>query len=367
MEIPFFKKIKLPTFSFGFLANKPARVVGIDIGVYSTKVVQLRYQDEKAILETYGELLSEKYLTGGAGGSGFLHFLDSDIADLLKDVLRESNVTSQDAVLSISSSSSFVTLISLPKISKKELEQTVPFEARKYVPIPMSEVVLDWEIFEPDEERETTEALLVAVPKEVVEKFKRIAGIAGLNLRALEVETFSLVRSLVGLDPTPTAVINLGYLNSVLAIVDKSRLRLSHNISHGSLEITRALERGMNINKDRAEVIKKDIGLSPRPEEKEIASIISPFVEVLFAEVERMIALYNRKAPRKVQKIILSGGGSSLRGLVDYASIRMGMEVNRGNPFARIVAPAFMQPLLRELGPNFSIAVGLALHEITNR
>jgi Tfp pilus assembly PilM family ATPase len=133
------------------------------------------------------------------------------------------------------------------------------------------------------------------------------------------------------------------------------------------LEITRALERGLNIDKDRAEIIKKDIGLSPRPEEKEIASIISPFVEVLFAEVERMIALYNRRAPRQVQKIILSGGGSGLKGLVDYASIRLGVEVTRGNPFSRVITPAFMQPLLRELGPNFPIAVGLALHEITNR
>lgn len=368
VEIPFLKKLALPKFSLEFLTGKPSRIVGIDIGVHSAKVVQLRYERERAILETYGELLSEGYLKSAetTSGGGFLRYLDTDIVNLLKDLLREANVTAKDAALSIPSTASFITTISLPKLNPKEIEETLPYEARKYVPIPITEVVLDWEILDTEEDDNST-VLLAAVPKEIIGKFKRIAELAGIKTRALEVETFSLVRSLVGLDTTPTAIINLGHLSTTLAIVDKRRLRVSHNFSRGSQELTRSLEKGLGITRERAEAIKREVGLAEKIEEKEIASIIEPIVETLFSEVERLLTIYNRHAPRRVQKINLTGGGSNLKGLIDYASTRLGLEVTRGNPFSRIMTPAFMQPILREIGPSLAVAVGLALHEITNR
>lgn len=367
IDIPFLKKIAFPKFSFGFISGKPASAIGIDIGTHSAKVVQLRYEKERAILETYGELLIEGYLRGATGGGGLLRYLDSDIVSLLKDILKESNVTSKEAVLSIPAGSSFVAPISFPRISKKEIDQAIPYEARKYVPIPASEVVLDWDIFEQEDGRDTVDVLLVAVPREVVEKFKRVAELAGISPRALEVETFSLVRSLIGGDPTPTAIINIGHVTTTLSLVDRGRVRISHNFGRGSQELTRALERGLGVTKERAEEIKRTAGLSERIEEKEITSIISPLIETMFAEIDRVMALYNRRAPRKIQKINLTGGGSNLKGLVDYVSGKFGIEVARGNPFARIVTPAFMQPILREIGPSFSVAAGLALREITTR
>lgn len=369
VDIPFLKKLKLPTFSLKFLAGKPSRVVGVDIGVASAKVVQLRYERERAILETYGELISAGYLktTDVTGGGSFLRYSDADIAGLLKDITKEANVTATDAIVSVPAVSSFVTTISFPRVAEKEINAAMPYEARKYVPIPVSEVVLDWELLEPGEERDTLEVLLVAVPRDIIEKYKRVTGLAGINLRALEVETFSLVRSLVGQDPTPTAVINLGHQSTTLAFVDKGRLRVSHNIIRGSQELTRALERGMGISLERAEAVKREVGISEKPEDKEATSILMPLVETLFAEIERLMALYNRKALRKIQRTNLTGGGSNLKGLVDYATTKFGLETTKGNPFGRIIAPAFMQPILREIGPSFSVAVGLALHEITSK
>lgn len=341
--------------------------MGIDIGVFSTKVVQLRYEKERGILETYGELLNAGYYKEGGAGGSFTHHSDNEIAAILKDVLKESNVTSKDAVFSVPASASFVTTVSFPLVPEKELASAIPFEARRYIPIPISEVVLDWDILGQNEERDTTEVLLIAVPKEVVEKYKRVAGLAGLNLRALEVETFSMIRSLGGNDPTPTIFINFGYQSTSLTIADRGRLRVSHNFSRGSNELTKTLERGLGVNQERAEAIKREVGLSEKLEEKEIVSVITPFVETLFAEIERFVAIYNRKAPRTVQKINLTGGGSNLRGIVEFTVAKFGIEVTRGNPFSRVVSPAFMQPILREIGPSFSVAVGLALHELTSR
>ena len=360
------KKFGAPKFSFGFLKTTSGKVVGIDVGMFSTKVVQLRYEAERAILESYGELLNERYFKSATEAvGGFLRYSDSDLTSLLKDVLVESNITAHDAIFSIPAAASFVVKITLPKITPKEVESAIPFEARKYIPIPITEVILDWDIIPNKEQQLETEVLLIALPREVVDKFRRVGAAAGLNVKALEVETFSLVRSLAGHDATAQAIINFGYRTTTLAIVDQGKLRVSHNLDRGSLELTKALERGLNVNLERAEQLKRDIGLGERIEEKEISSIILPLLTTLLGEIERIIDIYNRKAPRKIQKIVLTGGGSQLKGLVEFAATTFGVEVGRGNPFSRVVSPPFMQPILREIGPYFSVAAGLALHEIS--
>ena len=366
-DISFLKKITLPKFSLDFFKGRVTQFAGIDVGMYLTKVVQLRYDNERAILENYGEILNERYFKGkGGAGSGFLRYPDADIAAIIKDIFTESNITAKEVVLSLPSSSGFIIRITLPKVTAKEVESAVPYEARKYIPMPISEVVLDWYILS-SEQRDVTEVLLVAVPRSVVEKFKNIAALANVNVRALEIESFSVVRSLVGHDPTPSAVINLGHYSTTLAIVDEIKLRLSHHFDRGSNELAKALERGLNVNFERAEQIKRDVGLGERMEDKEVSSIIMPFLQALMSDVGRVIDAYNRKASRKVQKINLTGGGAQLKGIVEFSAIHFGVEVAKGNPFAHIVTPAFMQPILRQIGPNFSVAVGLALHEITTR
>ncbi|KKU52186.1 MAG: hypothetical protein A3A28_00910 [Candidatus Sungbacteria bacterium RIFCSPLOWO2_01_FULL_47_32] len=371
MDIPFLKKLEMPKFelNLGF-GKKQASYIGIDIGASSAKVVQLRKEKERAVLESYGELKSAVYLkkadnTSRIGG-GFLRYLESEIGEMLTDLIRESNITTNQAILSIPTVSAFIMLVDFPRISEDEAEQAIQFEAKKYIPIPLAEVSLDWEIIDEGEEKRV-KVLLAAVPKEIISKYKRIAEVVKLNLISLEVENFALVRSLIGRDKATTAVINLGAQTTNVTITDLGIIRLSHNIDRGSSEVTRMLSRSLNIEPERADDFKKNIGLSDRPEEKEIADVIAPVVDSLFREILRVVNGYNRLAPRKVERVVLAGGGANLFGLVDYAAKVVGLETVRANPFSRVVYPAFMQPVLREIGPDFSVAVGLALRQITTR
>lgn len=369
MDFSFLKKLARPGLSLSFLSRAPSQVMGLHIGTYSSKVVQLRYEAERAVLETYGEIKNEGYLThpetSRSGGS--IPYLDADIAGLIKDLIRESNVTTTAAVCTIPTTAAFITTVAFPRSLQTEVSQAIPYEARKYVPIPIAEVVLEWMILEDSEPSDTIEVLLVAVPRETVEKFRRVSQAAGIALRALEVEPFSLVRSLAGHDATPMVIINIGHLSTSLTFVDRGLIRLVHSISRGSQELTMALERGLAVGRDRAEQAKRDIGLSERIEEREISSVIAPLIETLFAEVNRTISLYNRRAARKIQRVNITGGGSHLKGIIEYGASRLGIEVTRGNPFARLVTPPFLQPMLNEIGPNFSTAVGAALREFTPR
>ena len=153
VDIPFLGKLKIPGFGFKSLSGSPTRVVGIDIGVSSSKVVQLKYDSGRAILETYGELRNEFYLKEVSGiGSGFVKYSDRNLAELIKDLLRESKVTTREAVIAVPATSSFATTVPFPVIPREEIATSIPFEARKYIPISLAEVVLDWDILNGEEE-----------------------------------------------------------------------------------------------------------------------------------------------------------------------------------------------------------------------
>ena len=369
VEIPFLKKLEIPKFDIGF-GRKKYGYVGIDIGASSVKVVQLRSEQGRAVLEQYGELKTASYLKKTSedviSATGFLRYLESDISAMLKDIIRESNITASQAVFSIPTPSAFIMLIDFPRLPPEEIDSAVPYEVKKYIPMPLTEISLDWEVIDEEGEK-NLKILFVAVPKELINKYKRIGDLVGLEVSAVEVENFSFNRSLSGREKNPTAIIQIGAQTVNITVTDRGIIRLSHNIERGSSEITRTLARSLNVDMARAEDFKINIGLSDRPEEKEIVDVMAPITDSLFREILRLINSYNRTVSKKVEKIILSGGGANMLGLVDYVAKLSGLETVKANPFSKVVYPAFMQPILRDIGPNFSVAVGLALREIASK
>ncbi|OHA04466.1 MAG: hypothetical protein A2934_00710, partial [Candidatus Sungbacteria bacterium RIFCSPLOWO2_01_FULL_47_10] len=342
--------MQLPKLNLGF-GTGSAGYVGIDVGASSVKVVELRKEKDRAVLKSYGELKTAPYFKRTAeeisGTGGFLRYLETDIAAMLHDVLRESNITSKQAVFSIPTVSAFIMLIDFPRLPPEEINAAIPFEVKRYVPIPLSEISLDWEIIDEEEEKKL-KVLFVAVPKEIINKYKRIGDLAKLDIRAVEVENFSFNRSLARRDhDTPTAIIHLGAQTTNITITKKGIIRASHNLERGSHEITRMLSRALTIDIARAEEFKRSMGLSDRPEEKEIVDVIAPVADSLFREILRIINSYNRSTIHKVERLILSGGGANLPGLVDLVTKLSTLETARANPFSKVTYPAFMQPILR--------------------
>lgn len=360
----FLKKLGIPRFELKIGPTSPS-VVGIDIGSESVKVVQLKKERERAILETYGELKTSRYFST-PGVRTLLQYQDSELKQLLTDVLRESNVTTSRAVLAVPSAASFVTLIRLPLLNESELASAIPFEAKKYVPVPTAEVVLDWQVLSKDEEEKRTQVLLVAVPQEVVAKLKRVAQGVSLEVEGIEIESFSLVRSLLGHELGAIMLINFGAVTTTVTVSERRQVRLNHNIARGSREITETISKSLGVSLERAEELKKEVGLSEKPEERQTRDIIYPFVETILSDIERAMMVYNREAERKIEKVVLAGGGASLEGLVDYVARRFGLETAIGNAFGRTVFPAFLTPLLGEISPGFAVAVGLALRPISS-
>ena len=182
------------TFSF-FSKKKAGSVVGIDIGSAFIKVVQVQKKGGKAVLETYGELALGPYAGVAVGQATQLP--PEKIAEALIDVMREANVTTKDAGLSLPLQSSLLSLMKMPTLDDKKLAELVPIEARKYIPVPISEVSVDWWILpqkEPKEEIDTPiqniskkestgmiDVMVVAILNEIVNNMRNVIGKAALE------------------------------------------------------------------------------------------------------------------------------------------------------------------------------------------
>ncbi len=343
-------------------------VVGLDIGASSLKVVQLRKSGGGAVLETYGELALGPY--GGAEVGQATNLPADKIAETLKDLLREAKVTSMDAGVSIPFARSLLTLVELPRAKTPEEQKTiVELEARKYIPVPVSEVQLDWFIV-PDLATEgktvptaQVKVLIVAVHNDELELLQSVVLGAGLVAEFYEIEIFSTVRSVVDDITKPVMVLDIGASATKVYVVENGVVALSHNISLGGQDVTRAISSASGIPISKAEILKKENGFAASPDIYDRQSIELVFSRI-FEEAKRALTQYEVAHSKKVSHIVLTGGAAGTKQLGDYAKNFFAIDVQIADPFAKVQAPAFMRPVLEEIGPEFAVAVGLALRKL---
>jgi type IV pilus assembly protein PilM len=274
--------------------------------------------------------------------------------------------------VSIPLKSSLVTVISLPVVSGSRIDEMVNIEARRYIPVPISETLLDWRIIpgfggaqeeeaESSEKQKTMHVLLVAIHKDTIEKYKRIIAKSNLELLNFEIEIFSIARSSLAREVSPLLIVDLGASVTKLAIVDHGMVRFVRTISKAAQDLTLALSHSLGVDFNQAEDIKRKIGLSSKPEHREFAATMEPVLDYIFSETSRTILEYQKKHSRAISRIVLTGGGALLAGLAEKAVKQFGVEVSVADPFSKTAYPAFLKNALQEAGPSFSAAVGLAL------
>jgi len=355
--------------------QKGASVLGIDIGSSSIKVIQLKKKNGKAVLETYGELALGPYAGTELGRSAILPA--DKLSEAIKDLLKESNATTVDSGMSISIGSSFVVFIKIPTTNEKNLADMVPLEARKYIPVPISEVTLDWWAVPKDdstvsefqngekvEEEKGTEVLLVVIHNDALTKNRDIQKLAGLNTTFSEVEIFSTVRA--ALDPSlePQMIMDFGAGSTKVFIVERGVLKASHVINRGSQDITLAISKSMDISFDEAEKLKRAQGILENNGTTGISGVSSVTVDYIFAETGRFVLSYYKKSGKKLSKIILTGGGSLLKGIKEKAQSSFETSVTVADPFSKVQYPAFLEEVLKTAGPEFTVAIGLAIRKL---
>lgn len=379
-------------------AKKREKSLGVDIGTSSVKIVEFSREGDKLELTNYGEFVLE---AERALYSSSVKLSPNETARIIKNIIQEAHIISTNATMSIPVFSGFSTVISLPDMSDAELDRAVSYEAKKYIPLPLSEVQFEWtrlensgnspvatrpnpaprgkvqdfiakdgkgtvgqarnnpETFRPSPVSNSaplSDILIVAVTKELIGKYQEIAKLSGLSLSYLELDTFSLARSFAANDDS-NLIIDIGSRNTILSIAKGDWPVFSRTVEISGYELTKLLASSLGIDFSRAEEQKRKKGIDAG------VDVILPLLDSIFLEGRRVIDEYSRKKNIKIKKVILVGGTARMPGIREHAAKIMGLEVVVGFPFNGIIYPKELDSTLRDLGPSFSIATGLALRE----
>ncbi len=350
-----------------FLFNQNSNsCLGVDMGASGVKIVELAKEEERYTLKNYAIYPLMQDLRRTSDKPIHPSISEKERIQMINSSLSEAKIKCKNAYFSVSVYSSFCTLIKFPNMPTKEIAASIPFEARKYVPVPISEVFLDWSFVEPLKDSSgSKQVLIVAVPKQIINSYEKISKSTKLKLEAIEEENFSLARSLVGNDQSAVVLIDAGYRSINVSIIDEGYIRMVHNLEMGGLKLSQNIAKKLNLSLEDAEKVKKDLLEKNIKNDRSLQAeeVIHLNLRKIITEIKRIIDSYHNKFNRNVKKCILAGGGAYLVNLQDYLADKLELDVSMGDPFARISYPPILKTTLKELGPSLAVAVGLAMKE----
>ena len=332
--------------------------LGVDIGTSSIKIVELSQKGAAKKLENYGEICTEALYEKSFKtlGKNILTLPCKDISRGIKAILEEAGMSGQRANFSIPDFASFFTTFDLPPMTTEELPQAIKFEARRHIPLSFSEVTLDWQIIKgTGNEKDPIKVLLVAVSNQIIRQYQELVQLSGLRLGNLEAEIFGLSRAVVK-DDKPSVLLDIGAQSSTISAVVKKKLKSSYSFVISGEFLTKTISKKLDINYQDAEKIKKENGLFLF--RKDVRNALLPAVNSVALEIKKISQNFAENENQKIEKIILAGAGCSLPGLRDFFSGKFQISTEITNPFSGIIVPAILEEKVKDIGPNYAIALG---------
>ncbi len=353
----------------GFFSRAPAQrsYLGLDIGQSGVKFVELLNEKGRARLVTYAHAALPVERLDQVFGDG----LDRTAA-FIKKMTEKARVTSKVTIGALPVSSVFSSIITVPGSNPKEIEEAVQYQAKKLIPVPLEEVQLDSKVIDPvggPDAKKVTRVLLTGAPRTLVQKYKDLAQKAGLQLIALETESLAQIRALVGKDRSTVLVVDIGAVRTNITIVERGIPFLNRSIATGGSAITQTIGKTLGIPFEQAENMKRDIrAMQAFAQAGDISPILTTLLKPILDEIRYSSSLYQGQneegQPRRIDKIILTGGSALLPRLPEFVTSLMNVNAYLGDPWARCVYPADLRPVLEEIGARFSVCIGCAMRDI---
>lgn len=339
--------------------------IGLDIGYTSIKAVVLSHKENPPRLISVGHIASP---SPGITSESELDL--QAVSATIKSLIEEINPPTKDVVIALPETKIFTRVVyDLPYLTDEELAQAIRYAAEEFVPMPIPEVNLYYQIIFRSPKKEAnsrTVVFVVASPKVTIEKYLRVLQDSGLKVVAIETEMIAAARALVSFNvysPT-TLVIQMGATNTDFAIVSDGLILLTRSIATGGAALTRAISQSFNFEVVQAEEYKKVYGLVEDQLEGKLFKALVPVIDVVANEAKRVILAHetqNRQRP--VKRVVLNGGGAHLPGLVSYFTNFLGLEVQEADPWTAINMEPDMKSKLSSEGAFYSVAVGLAMKQ----
>ncbi|MCC6483839.1 MAG: type IV pilus assembly protein PilM [Armatimonadetes bacterium] len=356
------------------------RTISIDIGSVLIKIMQIEasggsWRVSRAVVHP---------TPPGTCHDGMVTDIDA-VATAVKDALRGADIHASGALAAVSGSQVLVRQVQLPKMSEAVLRKSIRFEAAKYISANVEDSIVEFEIIDHETADGQMQVMLVAAPRDLIESRVAVIERVGLEPLVVDVEAFSLIRSLVEHSQDPSiaqdtvALLDMGAGHTDLNIVSEGRFALTRNIPIAGNSLTQAIKSLINCEDAQAEALKQAVHIGPKlaastetPDENLVkaARAIQPLLDELLREIRRSLHYFQSQFPdnqqqKTVSRLLLTGGTSRMSGLADYISAKLGVRARLLNLLSDgvIQRGSLTEEDAKSDGPLFGIAAGLALKD----
>lgn len=356
---------------FSMLTPK-RQLVGLDIGSSGIKLVQLKENRGRYVLQKFGfkPLEPEVIVDGTVMDEG-------RVVSAIKELFEELNVKVKQVAVSISGHAVIIKKISLPPMPDDELEGQVKLAAEQYIPFDINEVNIDFHVLPPSESdadgQGEMSVILVAAKKDKINELTELVKGAGLLPMVMDVDAFAIENMHAINYPVSQgdtiALVNVGASVMNINIVSKGISLFTRDIPIGGNRYTEAIQRELGLSYEEAEELKKG-GRRANNNEAVVHGVLESVNAEVASEIARTIDYFKSTVSEgDVQQVLLCGGGAQISGLVQQLRERMHAVVEVANPFAEVDTSGsdFDQSTLAAMAPMAAVGVGLALRSVGDR
>jgi len=348
----------------GLFGKKKEILLGVDISSSSVKLLELSKSGEKYRVESYAveplpaNCVVEKNINDAEA-----------VGDIVKKVLGKSRAGSRLAAVAVAGSAVITKTIQMNAgLSEQELEDQISVEADQYIPYPLDEVAIDFEVLgESETNSEQVDVLLAACRRENVELREDALEIGGLTTKVVDVEAYSIERAfgLVreqlddGGDELTVAIVDIGSTMTTLSVLADSKTIYTREQLFGGKQLTEEIQRRYGLSVEEAGLAKKQGGL-PDDYEREV---LGPFKEAVVQQVARSLQFFFSSSQyNEVDCVVLAGGVASTPDIAELVQEKVGIQTLIANPFAEMTLGSKVNAsALSNDAPSLMIACGLAM------
>lgn len=347
-----------------FLARSTPRVLGLDISTTAVKLLELSKSGGGYRVENYAveplppNSVIEKNIADVEG-----------VGEAIKRAVKRSGTRLKYAAAAVAGSAVITKVIAMPaSLSDEEMESQIEVEADQYIPYPLDEVNIDFEVLGPSEDDpDRVDVLLAASRTENVEVRVDAIELAGLQAKVVDVEAYAMENAFAliadqmpdhGLDKT-IAVVDIGATMTTLNVIYDLKTIYTREQVFGGKQLTEEIQRRYGLSYEEAGMAKRQGGLP----DNYIPEVLEPFKEAMAQQVSRSLQFFFSSSQyNSVDHLVLAGGSSSIPGVDALIEEKIGVPTTIANPFANMsIAPKIKAQVLKNDAPALMIACGLAL------
>ena len=359
-------KFSLPSFS------SKKSVVGLDVGSSTVKAVELTQRGRNRGFELshlgVSKVPAEAIVQGAFLNAGA-------ITEAIREAIDNAKIRNKNVAAAVCGHSVIVKKVSLPVMTREELDEQIRWEAEQYIPFDVNEVNLDFQILDSADDQGQMDVLLVAAKKDLIDDYVQVISEAGLIPVAIDVAAFAVENAFeanyqVGKQET-VALVNLGAQVVNISIISGGVPCFTRDITTAGNQYTEEIQKALSISFDEAERIKLggNGGSGQDVVPQEVEQAMQSVTETVIGEISRSLDFFAAtSSDTRIERVFLSGGAARVSGLKNAFAQRSGLPVEVMNPLSRMLpSNKFEQGYLDDVSPSLGVGVGLALRKLERR